>query len=278
MSTILPANLAKESQPLFVAKQVIPHSAEVELPLHLFSVADYERMGELGVIDEDARVELLEGVIVYRDEHPSVGHRPLFVAKDNLHRSQSVELPLYEFTNAEYERMLELGILTEADKVELLQGIVIEMSPKGQSHNYAVDYLADALHQILGKDWYVRNQGTLELVDAEPEPDLIVLRGRPRDYHLKHPQAKDAGMVIEVADSSLSKDRITKGFLYSKFQIPIYWIVNLVDDCLEIYNLDRAPSESRYLQPVIKTPGQMVDVEIEGKVFGQINLAELFAS
>src|SRR4051812_40755778 len=115
MSTILPSNLAKESQPLFVAKQVIPTGVEVELPLHLFSVAEYELMGELGLIDEDARVELLEGAIVYRDEYPCSNHKPLFVAKDNLHRSESIELPLYEFSVAAYERLLEVGILNETD-------------------------------------------------------------------------------------------------------------------------------------------------------------------
>ena len=134
---------------------------------------------------------------------------------------------------AEYHRMIDAGILDEDEHVELLEGVIATMSPQKDPHGYALEELTDMLvPQVKGR-YRARIQSPLTLGDrSEPEPDVAIVlpravRGRG------HPTA--ALLVIEVCGSSLRKDRIVKGRIYSRAGIPEYWIVNLTDRCIEIY-------------------------------------------
>jgi len=272
MSTIVTNNLGAELLFTTVAKQVLPEVTGVELPLHLFTVDQYERLAEFGLLPKRG-VELIEGAILLKDGYDDESYQPFFVAKI-YNQDDSTETELFEFSVAAYERMIDLGILTKNDHVELLEGVIVQMSPKGIGHNLAVDYLTKALILMLKDDWSVRPQGTLQLSKAEPEPDLVVLRGLPEDYS-RHPNEHDVGLIIEVSDSSLAKDRDTKGVIYAKYGLPEYWIVNLVDEQIEIYKRD-PQHRSKYAQPVLIGKDQSLTVELEGKVYGQIRASKLF--
>ena len=91
------------------------------------------------------------------------------------------------------------GVLND-DRVELIEGIVVAMPPISIAHRYAVDALLSILPAMLSPDWYPSGQNPLRLTNSEPEPDFAILRGTYRDYRNRHPEAKDAGLVIEVAD------------------------------------------------------------------------------
>jgi Uma2 family endonuclease len=143
-------------------------------------------------------------------------------------------LPVRRFTVAEYLRLHETEILTEDDRVELLEGIVVQKMTRIPRHDAAIDILAQMLRRLLSDKWYVRDQKVLLTNDSAPEPDLVVLRGQPQDYWTKHPTAAEAAIVLEVSESSLDRDR-RKCRIYSKAGIANYWIVNLDADCIEVH-------------------------------------------
>jgi Uma2 family endonuclease len=139
------------------------------------------------------------------------------------------------WTRAEYERMAETGVLRPDERVELLDGeILLVMTPQNSPHAAVIGKTEDVLRQTFGRGIWVRTQMPLILdPDSEPEPDLAVVPGSPSDYVQEHPRT--ALLVVEVADTTLEKDRGRKAATYARAGIPEYWIVNLVDHCLEVY-------------------------------------------
>jgi Uma2 family endonuclease len=131
--------------------------------------------------------------------------------------------------------MIESGILTEDDPVELLEGWVVFKMPRNAAHDASITLSQQALTPILPAGCHIRIQSALTLEDSEPEPDLAVVAGDPRAYASNHPDARHVLLVIEVADSSLQRDRDVKGPMYARASIPAYWLVNLVDRVVEVY-------------------------------------------
>ena len=147
-------------------------------------------------------------------------------------------------TVADYHRMGEVGILTERDRVELIEGELIAMSPIGSEHAGAVNALNRRLVQVVGERGIVAVQNPVRLDDlSEPQPDFAVLKPRPDDYRKATPRPDEVLLVIEVADSSLSYDRGVKRSLYARHGIPEFWIVNLTAGEVEVC---RAPSGDSY--------------------------------
>jgi Uma2 family endonuclease len=135
----------------------------------------------------------------------------------------------------EYERMVALGLF-EDERVELLYGLLISMSPHGPEHDSTIDRLNLLLVRALGDRARVRIQGSFAASDdSEPEPDVAVLP--PIDYDDAHP--REAWLVIEVAESSLAKDRGPKARLYAASNVSEYWVVNLVDHAIEVHTNPR---------------------------------------
>ncbi|PYN93989.1 MAG: Uma2 family endonuclease [Candidatus Rokuibacteriota bacterium] len=148
------------------------------------------------------------------------------------------------FTRAEYYRMAEVGILGRRDRVELISGEIIEMSPIGRRHQAFVDNLGALLVLRLADRAIVRVQGPVALADdTEPEPDLTVLRRRPVPYKEREAWAEDALLIIEVADTSLAYDRSTKLRLYAEAGIPEYWVVDSAAETVDVY---REPGAEGY--------------------------------
>jgi Uma2 family endonuclease len=181
--------------------------------------------------------------------------------------------PVRRFTVDQYHRMIETGILTENDHVELLDGWILEMSPIGPPHATCVSLILDALQQKLPSGWLIRAQSPITLAAGEPEPDVTVVRGSIRDYRDRHPGGPDIGLVIEVADSSLQFDRLQKRPQYAAAAIPEYWIVNLIDRCLEVY-ADPVTDGDYQRRHVVDASGS-VEVQLAGRSVGQIAVVDL---
>ena len=146
------------------------------------------------------------------------------------------------FSRQEYEKMIDAGILGEDEHVELVAGRIVQMSPEGPLHAGTIDLCADVLRRLFGPGYTVRVQHPLAVgPDAEPEPDLAIVSGGPREHLGGHPH--DAVLVVEVAESSLDYDRGDKARLYARAGIPEYWIVNLRERVVEVH---RAVREGRY--------------------------------
>jgi Uma2 family endonuclease len=141
------------------------------------------------------------------------------------------------FTADEYQRMGRVGILTQADRVELIDGEVVAMTPIGARHNACVNHAARALMRAVGDDAIVQSQGSVRLDPySEPEPDLILLRSRP-DFYASHlPGTDDILLVVEVSDASIDYDRDVKGPAYAAAGIPEYWLADLNTNVVRRYS------------------------------------------
>jgi Uma2 family endonuclease len=138
------------------------------------------------------------------------------------------------WTRAEYDRVIEAGIFHEDEPLELLAGRLVVAEPQNTPHAKAIELVAEASRVAFGPGWRIRVQLPVAIdPDSEPEPDISVVAGSPRDTVDNHPM--DAALVVEVADWSLRLDRRIKGQLYARARVPEYWILNLVDRVLEVY-------------------------------------------
>jgi Uma2 family endonuclease len=138
------------------------------------------------------------------------------------------------WTRQEYDRLIDLDVLHEDDPIELVAGRLVVAEPQRDPHARAVELVAEALRSVFGGGWRIRVQLPLALgLDSEPEPDVSVVCGTPRDAPAGHPLTAD--LVVEVADSSLRLDRGPKARVYARAGITDYWIVNLVDRMVEIH-------------------------------------------
>jgi Uma2 family endonuclease len=148
------------------------------------------------------------------------------------------------FTRAEYYRMAEVGILREHDRVELIRGEIVEMSPIGRRHKAFVINLSQLLTvRLAGRALVAAQSGVVLADDTEPEPDIVVLRRRDVPYKEREAHADDVLLLIEVADSSLAYDRSTKLQLYAQAGIAEYWVVDCTAEVVEVY---RGPGPDGY--------------------------------
>ncbi len=165
-------------------------------------------------------------------------------------------LTLRRWRRVEYDRLVDLGVFA-GEPLELIGGQLVVAEPHGAYHSSGINAVEHAVRAILPPGWIVRTQLPLSLDDeSSPEPDVVVVPGRPGDYRHAHP-ARPA-LAIEVADSSLAFDQLQKGSLYARGGIEDYWIVNLVDRVLEVYR-EPAPDAAavygwRYRSRVLLRP------------------------
>lgn len=158
------------------------------------------------------------------------------------------------FTVDEYHRMGEVGILSDDDRVELVEGEIVEMTPIGSRHAAQVDRLASLLWARLGSRAIVRVQGPVQLsTDSQVQPDVVLLRPRDDFYAKSHPGPNDVLLIIEVADTSLDTDRRVKVPLYAKSGIPEAWVLDLTANQVIVH---RHPTPQGYGEARALVPGQ----------------------
>jgi Uma2 family endonuclease len=174
-----------------------------------------------------------------------------------------------------YHAMVEAGILTDDDPVELLEGWLVFKMPKNPHHRAATKLVREAIEQRLPENWYVDSQEPITIGNSEPEPDVVVVRGDTRQYLDRHPGPADIGLVVEVSDTTLDRDRGVKKQAYARAGIPIYWIVNLVDSQVEVYS---QPSEAEADYLLRQDYGLLANLPIifNGIHLGTVNVAALF--
>lgn len=164
--------------------------------------------------------------------------------------------PRHRFTVDEYYKLAEAGILTENDRVELIEGDIVEMTPIGIRHAVTVDRGNDALRTALGGRARVRVQNPIHLADdTEPQPDLTVCA--PREYADSHPTPADIFVLVEIADSEVRRDR-AKLLVYARASVRELWLVDLTTDTIEVHR-EPAPDGYRLVRRVLR--GETLTVE-----------------
>ena len=161
-------------------------------------------------------------------------------------------------TSERYLRLVDEGVLGPDDRVELLEGVIVAMAPHSPRHAAGIHCVTEVLFQAVAGRATVRCQLPLATGPSSvPEPDVAVVPGSRSDYVQSHPTS--ALLVVEVADSSLPQDRLTKTAIYAAAAIPEFWIVNLRDGVVEVFR-DPMPSERRYATTAVAARGEYVEL------------------
>ncbi len=196
---------------------------------------------------------------------------------------QTANLPLgammagfRRFSVAEYHKLIELGILTEDDNLELLEGYLVHKMSRNPPRDSTLQKLMKRLLRLLPAGWDLRVQCAVTLPESEPEPDLTVVRGEENDYETRHPGPADVGVVVEVADSTLPGDRADKCRIYARAGVVCYWIINLADRQVEVYTMPSGPTVSpSYGQRTDYRDGDQVPLVLDGVTVANVAVLDV---
>lgn len=160
-------------------------------------------------------------------------------------QTTTLEIPKRLFSVAEYHKLAETGILREEDRVELINGEIIEISPIGPKHAGNMGRLAQFLTLLFRENAIIRVQSPVQLgTYSEPEPDLAILKPREDFYTTSHPRPNEIMLLVEFADTSLSYDQKIKLPLYASHNIPETWLIDLLENRIMVFE---HPKGEQYL-------------------------------
>ena len=175
------------------------------------------------------------------------------------------------WTRQEFERLIASGILGEDERLELIEGEILVMSPQGSRHSALAPSAAEAFRRSFGADIHVREHSPVGLDDmSRPEPDLAVVRGAPKDYLDRLPGPGDIVLLLEIAESSHHYDLGKKARLYAAAGIAEYWVADVDERCVLVH---RKPDAGRYRVESRHVPGETVAPARSGA--GPITIADL---
>jgi Uma2 family endonuclease len=179
----------------------------------------------------------------------------------------------YRLTVAQYEAMIDAGILSDDARLELIEGQLVKKTTKKPPHSSGSESTWRAIHGTLPAGWHVRIEKPVRIPrrDSMPEPDVSVARGSHHNYEEIDPGPEDIALVVEVAHSSIAADRALAR-TYGGGGIAAYWIVNVADRQIEVY---ANPVEGVYPAPLIIPESGTVGLVIAGQAVAQIAAADL---
>lgn len=181
----------------------------------------------------------------------------------------------YRFSVAQYEEMVRTGILGPDDHVELLEGWILEKVSRNPPHDCVLNIINQLLTRLLPAEWALRNQSAVVLARSIPEPDLSIVRGPLLRYAKRHPRPTDVALLIEVADSSRLTDRMQKGLWYAEAKVPEFWLVNLVEEQVEVYTAPKGGKSPGYRQRRDYRKSEKVPLVLDQNEIARIPVAQL---
>ena len=196
-------------------------------------------------------------------------------ATDTLpERAAPTEDVVYRLTVEDYHQLIEAEVLVSGDPVELVEGVLLYKMTQKPRHPACLWHLQHQLEPLVPGGFFYSQKKAITLDDGEPEPDGAVFRGTVNGYVDRHPGPADVELVIEVADSSLRRDRGTKLRSYARAGIACYWIVNLIDRCVEVYqNPQRVADPPAYVTQTIYRESDELPVVVAGNTVGHVAVA-----
>jgi Uma2 family endonuclease len=166
----------------------------------------------------------------------------------------------------EYRAMVAAGVFHKKSRLHLINGLLVKKMTQNPPHSTADTLLSQELDRKVLAGWHVRESKPILLQESMPEPDRTIVRGSARDYSKRDPGPRDVGLVIEVSDSSLAEDRL-QAAIYAREGIPAYWIVNINQRWIEVYE---GPGAAGYERRTDFLPGQAVPLMLDGGLDGEI--------
>lgn len=176
-------------------------------------------------------------------------------------------------TLEKYESLIVSGFFSKRDDVHLINGYLVNRMPESTLHGAICETIRLAIEAFLLATWHTRSEKGLRIPAqiSMPRPDLVIVRGVPRDYIARYPEPVDTALVVEVSYTSLDDDR-KLAEIYGEAGIPVYWIVNLVDGQVEVYS---DPSPTGYQSHEVLAPGHVLHVMVDGVEIGEIPVADI---
>ncbi len=176
----------------------------------------------------------------------------------------------------QYHEMIRIAVLTDDDPVELIEGVLVFRMPKKPLHRRVTRAVFDVLQGMATEAWHCQIQEPITLFDGEPEPDVTVVRGTLDDYPDRHPGPAETAIVIEVADTTIGRDRGIKLRSYARAGIPQYWIIDLENRSIDVLTLpDNVAPEPRYACARRFVRGDAIEVVLGDVVVGSLNVSDL---
>lgn len=170
--------------------------------------------------------------------------------------------PVKRWSLKEYQDLVQLGVLDD-EPVELLDGWIVPKMPRNPQHDAAMMRLTKVLYAVLHPGLDVRTQSSIAVGRSQPEPDGAIVRGEADDFDDRHPGKGGILLVVEVADTSLRRDR-QKAAIYAGAGIPTYWIINLSKQTVEVYENPR-PRKRRYDEPKTYRRGEAIPLRLDDR-------------
>ena len=236
--------------------------------LYRMSPEVYRGMVAHGLLNGSDRVTLADGLIVHETAEIEGG------STDPIDR-------LYRIPLEVYHGIVDSGLLGPSDKVVLLDGVLVKKMGRNNPHIMATKLTMRALGLVLPVGWHLGKEDPIALPAgpagraSEPEPDVTVVRGGIRDYLTRKPSPADTALVVEVADSSLRKDRVGLA-RYSWTNIPVTWIINVNERTVEVYSRPTGPvAPAHYQEAIVFGEADEVPVVIDGLEVGKVAVKDL---
>jgi Uma2 family endonuclease len=185
------------------------------------------------------------------------------------------ELPA-RITVGQYHAMMDAGVFDTDEQVELLEGWLFHKMAKKATHSYSTRATRKTLEKLVPPGWDVDSQQPITTLDSEPEPDVSVVRAGARANKKRHPKPKEVGLTVDISEGTLARDRGIKKRIYARARIPIYWIVNLVDNQVEIYTDPTGPAKRPdYRDHQIFKRGESFPFILDGKEIAKIDVNDI---
>jgi Uma2 family endonuclease len=179
-------------------------------------------------------------------------------------------------TLTQFDQMLKDGTIDPETRVELIDGRVVYKVPKNPPHAVVGKLLDDVLHVVVAgaaPGCHVTKEDDIIIPPCDRRiPDFAIVRGKARDYTANHPTATAVALAIEISESTLESDRSVKMPQYAAANVPVYWIVNLVDEEIEVYT---NPAGDQYLNREVFARGQKIPVVIDGQTVGEVPVSDI---
>ena len=179
---------------------------------------------------------------------------------------------LFRLSVAQYHAMRDAGILDEDDRVELLDGLLVPKLTKHPPHSQSTWLVRAALERVAPADHFVNSRDAITTADSEPEPDVLLVRGSIRDYADRHPGPSEVSLIVEIADTTLRRDRGVKRKIYARAGIEHYWIVDLNARVVLSFS---EPAGSRFATEDTYADGSEIPLVMGGIEIARIPVASL---